>query len=76
VVPVAAEVLNQGREIPLSKDQVHEVLKGAFIGWEDTPLGKVPKSSRKLDTAEFAHFCQEAESWLLHTHGVVLGEGG
>jgi hypothetical protein len=72
VVPVAAEVLSAGREIPLSKDQAHYVLKAAFIGIEETVLGSVPKSSKELSTAEFAKFCESVESWLLHTHGVSM----
>jgi len=72
VVPVAAEVLSAGRDVPLSKDQVHEVLKYAFIGHEDTPLGPIPKSSKKLSTAKFAEFSRSVEQWLLTTHGVVL----
>jgi len=79
VVPVAVQVLSAGRVVPLSKDQAHYVLKYAFIGHEDTPLGPVPKSSKVLTTAEFAAFCQRVEGWLLHQHGVVLdgvdGEG-
>lgn len=76
VVPIAAEVLNQGRDIPLSKDQVHEVLKYAFIGHEDTPLGPVPKSSKVLTTEKYAEFCQEVEAWLVLTWGVVIPERG
>lgn len=72
VVPVVAEVLSSGRELPLSKDQAHYALKLAFIGHEDTPLGPVPKSSKELDTAQFAAFCSKVEEWLVTTWGVVV----
>jgi hypothetical protein len=76
VVPVAAEVLGAGREVPLSKDQTHEILKFAFIGHEQTVLGPTPKSSKDLSTAEFAAFCSKVEEWLLHSFGVVMPEHG
>ena len=72
IVPVAAEVLSATRDVPLSKDQTHEVLKFAFIGHEDTVLGPIAKSSKKLTTAEFAKFSDSVEQWLLTQHGVVL----
>jgi hypothetical protein len=74
VVPVAAEVLGAGREVPLSKDQAHEVLKFAFLGHEQTALGPVPKSSKDLTTAEFADYCRRIEEWFLHQHGIVMPE--
>jgi hypothetical protein len=54
----------------------HEVLKGAFLGHEDTPLGKVPKASRTLNTEDFAAYCNKVEHWLLHDHGIVVPAKG
>lgn len=77
VVPVGAEILTAQakRVLPFSKDETHWLLKGAFIGWEDTPLGRVPKSSKNLTTEEFMAFTRRCESWMLD-HGVVLPEHG
>lgn len=58
IVPAVAGHLSKGRELPLSDDQAHYVLKSAFIGLEETPLGSVPKSSAALSTAEFSAFCE------------------
>jgi hypothetical protein len=48
--------LSTGREIPLSKDQTHHILKGAFIGIEDTPLGPAPKSTKGMSTDQFVDY--------------------
>jgi hypothetical protein len=69
IVPFAAEVLSVTRDVPLSKDQAHHVLKAAFIGVEETALGPVPKSTRDLSTAEFAEYCAKVEG-----HFASLGQ--
>ena len=76
VVPIAAEVLSVGRDIPLSKDQAHYVLKSAFIGVEETPLGTFPKSSKDLDVEQFLAFTRKAEEWLVTQYGLVIPERG
>ncbi len=76
VVPLAAEVLSVTRDIPLSSEQAHEVLKYAFMGHDDTPLGPVPRSTRNLDTAQFYEYTQKVEEWLLHSYGVVIPAAG
>lgn len=57
IVPTCASVLSRTRDVPLSNDQTHYVLKSAFIGTEQTPLGPIPKSSARLSTKEFAEYC-------------------
>lgn len=61
IVPFAAEILSVTRDVPLSKDQAHYVLKAAFLGTIDTPLGPVPKSTRNLSDPEFAEYCAKIE---------------
>jgi hypothetical protein len=74
IVPVAAEILSAGRDIPLSKDQAHYVLKSAFIGVEETPLGTFPKDSRTLDVPQFKAFCDAVEEWMITKWGVTIPE--
>ena len=76
IVPCVAEVLSAGREIPLSRDQAHEVLKYAFIGHEDTPLGPLAKSSKELTVPEFIEYCDRIEGWLATDWKVVIPERG
>ncbi len=80
VLPVVRECINVERDkdglMPLSKDQIHWALKGALIGWEETPLGKVPKSSKELDVPGFADFCRQVEEWIATKWGVALPERG
>jgi hypothetical protein len=57
IVPVVRDVLNAQRDpllLPLSKEQTHRLLVGAFVGHEETPLGLVPIESRTLTPAQFA----------------------
>ena len=76
VVPLVAEVLSENREVPLSSEQAHEVCKYAFLGRDRTALGPVPRSTRGLNTADFAAYCERIEHWLLHSHGVVVPAAG
>jgi len=62
IVPFAREILSVTRDVPLSKDQAHYVLKSAFLGVIDTTLGPVPKSTTRLSTAEFATYCERIEA--------------
>ena len=76
LVPLVAEVLTLGGSFHLSSDQAHEVLKMAFLGHVETPLGNAPKSSKTLTVEEFSVYCTKIEHWLLHDHGVVVPERG
>jgi hypothetical protein len=76
LVPLASEILSLPLDLPLSNEQTHEVLKGAFIGHLDTALGKAPKSSRSLNIEEYMAYCNRIEQWLLHDHGVVVPSAG
>ena len=62
ILPAVRENLSLGRELPLSKEQTHYVLKSAFIGVDETPLGPVPKSSRTLSVEKFKEFCDAVEA--------------
>jgi len=58
IVPWAAEILSVSRDVPISSDQAHYVLKSAFLGVEETPLGPVPKRTKDLTSAEFSQYCE------------------
>jgi len=71
IVPAVAGELSKGRDLPLSNDQAHHVLKAAFLGVEQTALGPAPRRSRTLTTAEFADYCERirahaASEWGLN----------
>ena len=57
VIPAIGQYLSRGRDLPLSPEQVHYVLKSAFLGIEETPIGPVPKRSRDLSTEAFSAYC-------------------
>ncbi len=50
-------------------DELHETCKGEILGMERIEcLGRVterPRSTARLDTAEFAAYAQRAEAWLV-----------
>jgi hypothetical protein len=71
VVPAVADHLSRGRVLPLSKDQAHYVLKAAFIGQEETPLGPAPISTGTLSAAQFSEYVERirahaASEWGLN----------
>jgi len=72
VVPLAAEALSVGRTVPLSKDQAHYVLKSAFLGVEETPLGTVPKSTSKLTKPEFWSYCERIVAHCASEWGMAV----
>lgn len=67
LVPMVAEFLSAGRDMPISDDQAKYLIKASFIGVEETKLGQVPKHSSDQNTAEMsslidrvrAHFAAE-----------------
>lgn len=75
IVPLAGDLLSKTRDIPLSKESVHYVLKSAFLGTEETPLGLVPTDSRTLTTVQFCAFCDKVELWLME-NGYCIPERG
>lgn len=72
VVPVCQEILSQGRVLPLSAEQTWELLKGAFLGHEETPLGLVPKGSRDLPPAEYADLGHRIEAHFRAEYAAVF----
>lgn len=70
IVPMVAQQLSQGRTFELSEEQTHYILRSAFLGLLETPLGPVPESSTGLTTAEFSEYCEKiiahaATEWAL-----------
>lgn len=72
IVPVCASILSQGRELPLSPDQTHWLLKSAFLGCYETPLGLVPKESHTLDTHAFFDFTSAVEAHFRSEYGATF----
>lgn len=64
------EVLSQRTTVPLSKEQTWDVLKRAFLGEIETPLGRVPMESKNLPTKEFAELCDRIEAHFVAEYGV------
>ena len=76
IVPTVASVLSRTRDVPLSNDQTHYVLKSAFIGVDETPLGPVPKSSAKLSTKEFSDYCDRIVAHAASEWGFPIPQPG
>lgn len=64
IVPLAGHLLSKTRDMPLSKDQVHWLLKSAFLGCDETPIGLVPMESKTLSTKQFVEYCDKVCLWL------------
>lgn len=72
IIPTCASILSQNRELPLSPDQTHWLLKSAFLGCYETPLGLVPKESHTLDTHAFFEFTSAVEAHFRSEFGAVF----
>jgi len=72
VVPVCREILSQKAGYPLTKEQTWDVLKSAFLGTIDTPLGPVPAESKNKTTAEFAELNHRIEAHFRREFGAVF----
>lgn len=72
VVPLVGEYLSRGRELPLSKDQVHHVLVSAFLGQEETPLGPAPIKTSLLTTAQFSGYCERIQAHAATEWGLFI----
>jgi hypothetical protein len=71
IVPLAGDFLSKTRDVPLSAEQVHYVLKSAFLGCDETPLGLTPMDSRTLTTSQFGDFCEKVTVWLAEQGYVI-----
>ncbi len=58
---LAAEVMSHGRPLPVSKDAAKLALCGAFLGYDQTPLGPVPKGTRNLSRSEMSKLQADIE---------------
>lgn len=58
---LAAEVMSHGRPLPVSKDAAKLALCGAFLGYELTPFGPVPKGTRHLSRSEMSKLQADIE---------------
>jgi hypothetical protein len=67
--------LNPGREVPLSRDQVHYVLASAFLGCDETPLGPVPAHTRTLTSEQFCDYMSRIEAHFTPLGAVFPQEG-
>jgi hypothetical protein len=81
VVPsMATEMTRQASEqdpgwnngLPLSNEQCHVLLKRAFLGIVETPLGQTVKDSHTLSTAEFSEFCERIIAFAASEWGMVI----
>lgn len=70
IVRGAQEILSQKTVLPLSKEQTWDVLKTAFLGEVDTPLGRAPMDSKDLPPKEFAELCDRIEAYFATEYGV------
>lgn len=76
IVPMVADYLSRNRDLPYSKDQAHYVLKSAFIGVDDTPLGPVPRSSAALSIEDFSLYCDKIVSHAASEWGMNIPAPG
>jgi len=76
VVAAVADVLNVDRVLPIAHDDVHDVLKRAFLGHQETALGPVAKSSRALSIEEFHDYVERIRAWAAQTHGLDIPDPG
>lgn len=72
VVEAVRNHLSQGRELPLSKDQTHELLKKAFLGIEQTALGEVAKSTKGMNQVELWDYIESICSHAASEWGVQI----
>lgn len=78
LIALAKHHLNtlRGNEVPpLSSMQVHEVLAGAFIGHEETPLGLVRCETKNLTQKQFYEYAERVALWL-RENGYAIPEQG
>ena len=61
IVETLRQVWSAGREIPLSKSQVHNILVRTFLGEDETPLGFVPMETHTLPMPRFAEYMDAIE---------------
>jgi len=57
-----AELLSVGRDVPISKDQAHHILASAFWGVVATPMGPVPKSTKRMPVGRFNQYMDEIDA--------------
>lgn len=75
LIPLLGHYLNKDRELPLSKEQVHDVAVGAFLGHVETELGLTRKRTRDITTKEFAHMDEQIALFLMEK-GYPIPEPG
>jgi hypothetical protein len=61
IVKTLRALWSVGREVPLTKSQVHHVLVRSFLGEEETPLGWVPVETKHLPSEAFSEFMDKIE---------------
>lgn len=79
-VPVVRELLNRGRDVPLSKEAVHYVLISAFVACDVidpklVPGGPpVPVPSKSLPVEAFSKMMDSVEGYYKREHGLIFPE--
>lgn len=72
IVPAVQQYLSEGRTFPLTEEQTHYLLKFAFIGTEETPLGPVPISTTTLDVEQYSTFCERIRAHAASEWGLPI----
>jgi hypothetical protein len=72
VVPAVAQYLSEATGREFSDEQAHYVLKSAFIGVVETPLGLIPLESKTLTTEEFAAYCEKIRAHCASEWGFTI----
>lgn len=72
IVPAIAQQLSMMAGHEIDPETAHDVLKSAFIGTEDTPLGKAPKSSKALDIEQFSDYCEKIRAYAATEYGMFI----
>lgn len=74
IVPVFQQVWSEGRQVPYTREEVHEVLVQVLVGCEDGPLpgSRVRVRTSLMDTEAFAKFMRDAEHLLYQRYQVQV----
>ncbi len=73
IVPVVAEFLSEATGEFIDSKGAHYVLKCAFLGKVETPLGPVPRRSSELSIEEFSQYVDRILAHCASEWGLDLG---
>lgn len=72
IVEPIRQLFNIGREWPINKERIHDLLVRSFLGEEMTPLGPVPKSTHDLPSDRFALYIEVIRAHAASEWGLDL----